>query len=68
MWSIFFDHAFYFSIAFNEFKRPLTLFAPPLLLFSYSHHSEMHAATYYKLLRALTTSEWSDLLLDVKNG
>ena len=28
MWSTFFDHAFDFSMVFDEFKRPLTLFAP----------------------------------------
>jgi len=68
MWSIFFDHAFDFSMAFDEFKRPLTLFAPSFLVFSYSHHSKMHATTYDKLLRALTTSEWSDLSLDARSG
>ena len=33
-WSTFFDHAFDFSMTFDEFKRPLTLFAPSLLVFS----------------------------------
>jgi len=52
-WSTFFDPAFDFSMAFDEFKRPLTLFVPSLLVFSYLHHSKMHAMTYDKLLRAL---------------
>ena len=56
-WSIFFDHAFDCSMVFDEFKRPLTLFAPSLLVFSYSHHFEMHAQAHDKLLRALTTSD-----------
>jgi len=45
LWSIFFDHTFDFSMAFDEFKRPLILFAPSFLVFSHSHHSEMHATT-----------------------
>ena len=66
MWSTFFDHTFYFSMAFDEFKRPLTLFTPSFLVFSHSHHSEMHATTYDKLLRALKSFEWSDLSMDVR--
>ena len=46
-----------FSKAFDEFKRALTLFAPSLPVFSYSHHSETHVAMHDKLLRALTASE-----------
>ena len=57
MWSTFFKHTFDFSMAFDEFKRPLTLFTPSFLVFSYSHNYEMHATTYDKLLRALTASE-----------
>jgi len=57
MWSTFFDHTFDFSMAFTEFKRPLTLFASSFLVFFYAHHSEMHATTSDKLLRALTASE-----------
>jgi len=68
MWSIFFDDAFDFSVAFDEFKNPLTLFAPSFLVFFSSHHFEMHATTYDKLLRALTASEWSDLSLDVRSS
>ena len=55
-------------MAFDEFKRPLTLFALSFLVFSYSHHSEMHAPTYDKLLRALTAFELSDLSLDARSG
>ena len=50
-------------MAFDEFKRELTLFAPSLLVFSYSHHSEMHAAVHSKLLRALTASELTTRIL-----
>jgi len=60
---VLFYHAFDFFIAFDEFKRSLTLFAPSLLVFSYSHHSKMHSMTYDKLLRDLMASEWSILLL-----
>ena len=56
IWSTFFDHAFAFSMAFDEFKRPVTLFALSFLVFSYAHHFGMHATTYDKLLRTLTTS------------
>ena len=68
MWNTFFDHTFDFSRAFYEFKRPITLFAPSFLMFSYSHHSEMHATTYDKLLGALTAFEWSPLILDARSG
>jgi len=67
MWSTFFYHAFDFSMAFDEFKRPQTFFAPSSLVFSYSNHFELHAITYDKLLRALTASEWSDLSLDASS-
>jgi len=66
MWTTFFGHTFDFSMAFDEFKRPLTLFAPSFLLFSYSHLFEMHATTYDKLLRALMAFERSDL--DARSG
>jgi len=68
MWCTFFDHAFDFSMAFDEFMRPLTLFTPYFLVFSYLHLSEMYTITYDKLLRALTTSEWSDLSLDARSS
>jgi len=67
-WSTFFDHTFDFSMAFDEFNRPLTLFAVSFVVFSYSHHFEMHTITYDKLLRTLTASEWSDLSLDARIG
>jgi len=54
MWTTFFDHTFDFSMGFDEFKRPLTLFSLSLLVFSCSHHFEMHVMTYDKLLRVLT--------------
>jgi len=68
IWCIFFNHALDFFMAFDEFKRPVTLFVPSFLVFSYSHYSEMDATTYDKLLIALTTSEWSDLSLDARSG
>jgi len=37
MLNTFFDHTFDFAMAFDEFKRPLILFASSLLVFSYSH-------------------------------
>jgi len=55
-WSTFFDNTFDFSMAFNNFMRPLTFFASSFAVLSYKHHSKMHAVTYDKLLRALTTS------------
>ena len=67
-WSTFFDHTSDFSMAFDEFKWPLTLFVVSFVVFSYSLHSKMYAITYDKLLRALTASEWSDFSLDVRSG
>jgi len=55
--STFFDHAFDFSMAFGKFKRPLTLFASSLLVFSCSHHSKMYAFKFDKLVKSLTTFE-----------
>jgi len=68
MWIPFFEHAFDISMAFDEFKKPLTLFAPSFLVFSYSHHSEMHGTTYDNLLGALTTTKWSDSSMDARSG
>ena len=62
-WTTFFDNDFDFSMAFDEFKRALTLFAPSLLVFSYSHYFEMHAKAHDKLLRALTASELTTRIL-----
>jgi len=44
-------------MAFGKFKRQLIFFASSLIVFSYLHNSEIHAITYDKLLRALTTFE-----------
>jgi len=63
MCSPFFDHVFDFSLAFDEFKRPPTLFASSFLVFCYSHNSHMYVVTYNKLLRALTASESRTRLL-----
>ena len=57
MWSTFFDRDSDFSMAFDKFKRALTLFAISLLVFSYLYHFEMHTKAHDKLLRALTASE-----------
>jgi len=55
--STFFGHAFDFSMAFDKFKRPQTIFVTSLLVFSYLYYSEIHAMGFDKLLRALTASE-----------
>jgi len=57
MWNGFFDHAFNFSMAFDKFKRTLTLFAIFLLVFSYLHYFEMHVKAPDKLLGALMASD-----------
>jgi len=61
-----FDYSADFSQVFGEFKGALTLFAPSLPVFSYSHHSEMYAAMHDKLLRALTASELTTRILSGK--
>jgi len=66
-WCTFFTNIFDFSMAFTVFKRPLTFIDLSCVVPSYLHHSEVHASTYNKLLRALTASEWSDLSLDVRS-
>jgi len=68
MWSTFFYHTFDFSMAFDAFKQQLTSRASSSVVFSYSHHSEMHAITYNMLLQALTASEWSNWSLDARSG
>jgi len=50
MSSTFSDHAVDFSMAFDKFKRALTIFAMILLVFSYSHHFKMHVTAHDKLL------------------
>jgi len=56
-WTTFFDYYFNFSMAFDKFKKALTLFATSLLVFYYLHHFEMHAKAHDKLLQVLTVSE-----------
>jgi len=63
MRSTFFDHTFDFSMAFDEFKRPLTLLALSFVVFSYSHHRKINAIIYDMLLRALTPSKLRTRLL-----
>jgi len=65
-WTTFFDYYFDFSMAFDKFKRALTLFVPSLLAFSYSHYFEMHAKAHDKLLIALTASELAAQVLSAK--
>ena len=48
MWSTAFPHTFDFSTVFGKFKRPLAFLTSSLVVFSYLHHSEMHAITYDK--------------------
>ena len=48
--TIAFDYSADFSQVFSEFERALTLFAPSLPVFFYSHHSELHAVMHGKLL------------------
>jgi len=62
-WTTSFDYYFNFSMAFGKYKTALTLFAQFLLVFSYSHHLEMHAQAHDKLLRALTNSELTTRIL-----
>jgi len=56
-YTTFFDYSLYFSMAFDKCKRAFTFFAMILIVFSYLHHSEMHAQVHDKLLRVLTASE-----------
>jgi len=44
-------------MAFDKFKRALTLFITSLLVFSCLHQFMMHALTFDKLLGALTASK-----------
>ena len=62
-WPNFIDYYFDFSMAFDEFKRPLTSFAPSLLVSSYSHYFEMHAKVHDKLLQVLIASELTTRIL-----
>jgi len=56
-WTSFFDYSFDFSMEFDKCKRELTIFAWILLVFSCSHHFEMHVIAYNQFLRALTVSK-----------
>ena len=64
LWSPFFTHTSDFSLAFDVSTRTLLLFASLLYLFSYLHHSEMHAQAHDKLLRALMASELATHVLN----
>ena len=57
LWTTFFDHSVDFSKAYNTIMRALTVIVVSLPVFSYIHHSGMHARVYDKLLQALTASE-----------
>ena len=67
IWTTFFNNLFDFSKAYNELMRALIIIDMVLLVFSYIHSFEMHTFVYNKLLRALITSEWSDLILNEKS-
>ena len=58
IWSPLFDHSFDFSKAHDTIMRALTITVVSFPVFSYIHHSRMHARVYDTLLRALTASEW----------
>jgi len=58
IWSPLFDHSSDFSKAHDTIMRALTVIDVSFPVFSFIHHSRMHARVYDKLLRALTTSEW----------
>ena len=68
--SPFFTNIFDFSVAFGVFTRPLTFIDSSFVVPSYLHHSEMHASTYDKLLRALiaSASRTRLLSLDARSG
>jgi len=55
-------------MTFGMFKRPLTFRASSFIVFSYLRHTEMHAVTYDKLLRALTASELRTRLLATRRS
>ena len=57
IWTTFFDPSSDFSKAYDTVMRALTLIAVSFSVFSYIHHSRMHAGVYDGLLRALTASE-----------
>jgi len=67
MWISFFRHSFDFSKAPDKFKRALTIMDVVLLVFSYIHSFEMHALVYYELLR-VTSSRWSDFILNERSS
>ena len=46
----FFDYYFNFSMAFDKYKRAPIFFAMLFFVFSYLHHSEMHAQAHDKVL------------------
>ena len=57
IWTTLFDHSSDFSMAYDTIMRALTIVDVSFPVFSYIHHSGMHATVYNKLLRALTASE-----------
>jgi len=58
LWTTFFDSSFDFFTEYYTIMRALTLIVVSFSVFSYIHHSRMHAGVYDRLLRALTASEW----------
>ena len=57
LWTTLFDHSSDFLKAYDTIMRVLTVIDVSFPVFSYIHHSWMHAGVYDKLLRALITSE-----------
>jgi len=68
IWMTFLDNSVDVSKAYDKFMRALTITDVILLVLSYIHSFETHVVVYDKLLRVLTTSKWSDLILNVRNG
>ena len=51
IWSTFFDYTFGFSMAYDKFERPPTIFVTYLQVSSCFYYSEMHALDFDKLLQ-----------------
>ena len=66
LWTTFFDPSSNFSKAYDTIMRTLTITALSFPVFSYVHHSQMHAGVYDGLLRALTASAWYAWILALK--
>jgi len=63
-----FDHSFGFSKAYDKFKRALNNIDVVVLVFFYIQSFEMHPLVYDKLLKALITFEWNELILSERSS